>query len=327
MRCRSTHFIALTVLILSVQFIFNYYHMNKSEDSSGVRAVTCPGLESCPVFPAAQNRYTLFILVLSSIENVQRRKAIRETWLSQTQKLSSVDYKFVIGHREDPTLEEQIESEQRQHADILLLPSITDNFDLLTHKMLEALKWVNTNVRADFLLKCDDDTFVQISALLDTIREEQLPSTRLYWGYFRGRASIKRSGKWAEQDWNLCDKYLPFAFGGGYILSSDLVSYIVSNWRYLRLFKNEDVTIGAWLSPIAVTRKHDNRFNTESESRGCSNTYLVSHRETPDSMRDKHQQYLQTGNICAQEFNTIPGYIYNWNVLPSYCCHRLQGLD
>ena len=325
-KCHTSHFIALTVLILLVQFTLNYYQRNGTEDRNSIGPVTCPDISYSIEVPA-QNHYTLFILILSSIENVQRRNAIRETWLNPQQKLSVVEYKFVVGNRNDLELQEQLESEQKLHKDILVFQDIMDNFDMLTHKVIETFKWVNKNIKMDFLLKCDDDSFVLIDALLETIREENLPTTRFYWGYFRGRSLIKRTGKWAEQDWNLCDKYLPFAFGGGYVLSSDLVTYIVTNSHYLKLFRNEDVTVGAWLSPLAVTRKHDNRFNTESESRGCSNTYLVSHRETPDSMREKYRLYLQTGNSCSEEFNTIPGYIYNWNVLPSYCCHRLQGLD
>ena len=320
---RLRHLLALTALVLFIQFIFNIYYLKETADFQ----------TECKTRPtdwatSGTNPYTVFILILSSSENVERRKAIRETWLHNIQlKLPNVGYRFVIANTHDRSLQEQVEKEQRLHQDVVWFENILENYNMLTSKVIESFKWVNKNIQTDFVLKCDDDSFVVIERLLETIREEVLLPSKLYWGYFRGGSSVKRSGKWAENEWNLCDKYLPFAFGGGYILSSDLVRYIVINLNYLKQYKNEDVTIGAWLSTLAITRKHDNRFNTESKSRGCGNTYLITHKETPDSMREKHEHFTKTGNICSEEFNIIPGYIYNWNVLPSLCCHRLQGLD
>ena len=320
---RLTYFLALTALVLFIQIIFNIY-LKKTDDSETTECKTRPTDRVTSV----TNPYTVFILIPSSSENVERRKAIRETWLHNIQrKLPDVGYRFVIANTNDQSLQKQVEKEQQLHQDVIRLENILENFNMLTYKVTESFKWVNKNIETDFVLKCDDDSFVVLESLLETIKEERLQHSKLYWGYFRGRASVKQSGKWAEHEWNLCDNYLPFAFGGGYILSSDLVHYIVTNLDYLKQYKNEDVTIGAWLSTLAITRKHDNRFNTEYKSRGCSNTYLITHKETPDSMREKHEHFMKTGNICSKEFNIIPGYIYNWNVLPSLCCHRLQGLD
>ena len=34
-------------------------------------------------------------------------------------------------------------------------------------------------------------------------------------------------GKWAEADYNLCDKYIPYAQGGGYVLGWQVLKHIV----------------------------------------------------------------------------------------------------
>jgi galactosylxylosylprotein 3-beta-galactosyltransferase len=53
----------------------------------------------------------------------------------------------------------------------------------------------------------------------------------LYWGFFDGRAPVQKSGKWQETNYVLCDRYLPYALGGGYVLSHDLVSILlISPW-------------------------------------------------------------------------------------------------
>uniref|UniRef100_T1KZE0 Hexosyltransferase n=1 Tax=Tetranychus urticae TaxID=32264 RepID=T1KZE0_TETUR len=110
----------------------------------------------------------------------------------------------------------------------------------------------------------------------------------LYWGYFDGDAPVKRQGKWTEDNWFLCDKYLPYALGGGYVISSSLVKYIVTNSHLLSLYHNEDVNMGVWLASLNITRQHDPRFDTEYKSRGCSNNFLVSHRQNINDMREKY---------------------------------------
>ncbi len=51
------------------------------------------------------------------------------------------------------------------------------------------------------------------------------------------------------------DRYPPYAFGGGYILSADLVEYIVENAAKLRRYRAEDVSVGVWLSTLAIQRQ------------------------------------------------------------------------
>ena len=320
-RLRAYHVITITGIVISLQLIINYIWSSHQ---------TTPGINSYPgenLVKQGTNPFTLFIVILSARENIDKRNAIRKTWLLPLQKIKNVKHKFVIGSSNDGYLDQQLEQEDGAYQDLLLLPNLADDYGTLTGKVVESFKWVNKNIRTDFLLKCDDDSFVQLTKLLGVIREEEIPKTRLYWGFFRGRSSVKRTGKWAEKEWNLCDKYLPFAFGGGYILSSDLVHYIAANADFLKQFKNEDVTIGAWLSVLDITKNHDTRFNTEAESRGCSNNYLVSHKESADNMKIKYESWLDTGRMCPKEFNSYPGYIYNWNVLPSHCCHRLDGIE
>ena len=42
-----------------------------------------------------------------------------------------------------------------------------------------------------------------------------------------------------NQDWFLCDKYLPYAQGGGYVISHDLVKFVVVNVDRLQFYNSE----------------------------------------------------------------------------------------
>ena len=77
----------------------------------------------------------------------------------------------------------------------------------------------------------------------------------------------------AVKEWFLCDHYLPYAMGGGYVISSDLIHRVAVNADGIQLYNNEDVSVGVWLSPFIAERRHDKRFNTGENARraGSSN--------------------------------------------------------
>ena len=42
------------------------------------------------------------------------------------------------------------------------------------------------------------------------------------------------NSSWAEPDWFLCDKYLPYARGGGYVFSQRIAKFIADNSAILQ---------------------------------------------------------------------------------------------
>ncbi len=167
-------------------------------------------------------------------------------------------------------------------------------------------------------------TFTRLNLLKEELKTKE-PS-RLYWGFFSGRGRVKTAGKWKESAWELCDYYLPYALGGGYVLSVDLVHYVRLNVGFLKTWQSEDVSLGAWLAPVDVKRVHDPRFDTEYKSRGCSNKYLVTHKQSLEDMLEKHQTLQRDGRLCKEEVKLRLSYIYDWSVPPSQCCQRKDGI-
>ena len=266
------------------------------------------------------HRAFLVVLLLVGPKQYEERETIRLTWLLDTPK-DVIKY-FVVGTVGLPTEDSQmLEKENRTHGDMLLLSTVQDSYHALTRKLLEAYKWLDANVNFEFVFKGDDDTYVRMDAMLHELHQK--PSRRLYWGFFDGRAFIKRfSRKWVESKWVLCDRYLPHALGGGYVLSSDLVHFIALNSELLTLYNSEDVSVGTWLAPLDIERVHDPRFDTEYRSRGCFNAYIVTHKQSRQMMREKHDRLQRTGRLCATEYQLHLSYNYNWRVLPSNCCVR-----
>ncbi|XP_053205182.1 beta-1,3-galactosyltransferase 6-like [Panonychus citri] len=265
----------------------------------------------------------LVILIMSAPGYKDRRDAIRESWINLIGSNRSIKYYFVMGTQSGGNLVlEHLKKEQEKFNDIIIFPHILDSYSTLSLKLLESLRWTYSRFNYKFILKVDDDSFVRIDKLYDELKSKKADSRTLYWGYFNGDANIKRQGKWTEDNWFLCDKYLPYALGGGYVISHSLVKYIVTNSHLLSLYHNEDVTLGVWLAPLNITRQHDPRFDTEYKSRGCSNNFLITHKQDTKEMRQKYDNIKQLGLLCKSQLMIRKAYFYNWKVAPSSCCFQ-----
>ena len=98
------------------------------------------------------------------------RNVIRQTWLNE--ETSDTLHYFVIGTEgliRDVNV--TIQSEQKRFSDLLLLPNVKDSYSALTKKLLASLVYVQHNVMFRFLLKCDDDTYVQLHQLHYELKE------------------------------------------------------------------------------------------------------------------------------------------------------------
>ncbi|KAM8927454.1 beta-1,3-galactosyltransferase 6 [Pelodytes ibericus] len=273
----------------------------------------------------AQTSTFLAVLIASGPKYTERRSIIRSTWLASRGGDGELWARFVVGTAglgDDEA--SSLEMEQRRHGDLLLLPELRDSYDNLTAKLLAMYGWLDRHVRYKFVLKADDDTFARLDVLLEELKAKE--PRRLYWGFFSGRGRVKSGGKWKESAWLLCDYYLPYALGGGYILSWDLVRYLSLSKDYLAHWQSEDVSLGAWLAPVEVNRVHDPRFDTEYKSRGCSNKYIVTHKQSIEDMLEKHQHLAKEGKLCKEEVKLRLSYIYDWGVPPSQCCQRKDGI-
>ena len=311
----------------------------KSDQQDDSEAVTCGLPPSQPPQAASDDKlkkkslvddthYLLVVLVLSSVRGRERRDTIRETWMEGYRNLEhKVLVKFSIGTLGlSPSDSDTLNSEQHTYDDLLLLPSLQESYSNLTRKVLYSFITLDQRYDFSYLMKCDDDTFIILKTVLRELSERTLQKKSLYWGFFDGRAHVKKQGKWSEKEWFLCDRYLPYALGGGYILSHDLVSRISLAADGLQLYNSEDVSVGVWLSPYEAERRHDVRFDTEFVSRGCRNEYIVSHKQSIEDMRKKHRTLKTTGQLCEREYQTRLSYEYNWNVESTKCCERKRGV-
>lgn len=275
------------------------------------------------------------------LESVSKQRDLLESYQKWRQKsiknIKVINFKiktlFAVGtyglsRGERKTIYE----EQRVYNDVLELGNLQDSYANLTTKIIQSMSHIDEVYDFKYLMKLDDDSYLKLDLLsedllsyyekLHQLRMRHPTPIELYWGYFKGAATVQQRGNWKETNFKLCDRYLPYALGGGYVLSKNLISFIAKHGSSLNTYKSEDMAVGTWLAPFAnIHRRHDVRFDTAWIPRKCQDYHLVLHKRTAHQMKE-----IYDGQLCnfaepnAAEPQRPKEYFYDWSVAPTQCC-------
>jgi len=199
----------------------------------------------------------LMIGVLSCKQYAERRIACSETWMSDATK-TGVDTFFSIGAPE---------MFLGRNGDILFCPCQDDYFSLPL-KTWFMCRYALT-MGADFLFKCDDDTYVRVERLL---------------------AKLEEGHDYTGFDVGTPQGLLPYASGGaGYILSRKAMRWVVSRPYVCRNRADtfEDLYVGNLLRSNMVPFVADNRFSPGKDLFPTpENDVITGHYISPAHMRN-----------------------------------------
>lgn len=205
---------------------------------------------------ALKHKPMIVILVHSAPDNFAKRTVIRETWGSTKDPRSLL--KFLIGAVNTSNLQDKIELENKINEDIVQ-GNFEDAYRNMTYKHVAALKWFIYNCPdAQFLLKTDDDVFVNTPLMYDYLEN---PS-ELNRQFYRGRLlfcneipgpKVKRTfrSKWRVSYEEYFDRFFPNHCPGFAILySADVVLQIYQKAQKLQYFWVDDVFITGIVASI-----------------------------------------------------------------------------
>jgi len=225
----------------------------------------------------------LFIAVIVRPDGFENRNHARDTWYKHfTNDHPMTELRFFMGTQGlSVSLLQELHHEQKRHNDLVLFNDLYDSYHNLTQKTAKVMKWTSQHVNFTYYLKCDDDAYPLLDPIIKELNERK-HTTRLYWGYFFINMRIRGRGKNQDPKWFLTEKYTPFAIGGAYILSRDLVKIVAGFDQCLHFYPNEDASLGLWLSPFQIERKHDDRFCRKSLP--CPHNTLIFLGRTPKEL-------------------------------------------
>ena len=187
--------------------------------------------------------YFLLVFVTSHIENFERRSVIRKTW-GNNSIASDMKIMFLVGLSEKMVVLELLENESKEYKDVLL-GNFFEDFYLLTYKIQMSFEWASKYCEFKFLLKTDDDVFVDILRLLRLLKHKRFPSSFFYGGDAQRKSTVWREGKYGVQESEYKNSfYPPYCSGAGYIVSQDVVRKMVALFSSVKFFKIDDVYVG-----------------------------------------------------------------------------------
>lgn len=170
------------------------------------------GIKPCQYLNDTNN---IFVAIISAVGNFNKRESIRQTWLRQFHQIQTEKgflinlsgYGFIIGQSKDENLHEPVEEESKNYDDILQV-DIIDNYYNLTLKAVGLMNWLNNHCsQVGFLLKVDDDVYVNVRNLAAVITKTLNPSEKVFYGS-QSRHSSQRGKNKFIVEWNLFKKNL-----------------------------------------------------------------------------------------------------------------------
>ncbi|KAL9243197.1 hypothetical protein vseg_017112 [Gypsophila vaccaria] len=252
--------------------------------------------------PLPDGPVELFIGILSAGNHFAERMAVRKSWMQHKLiKSSTVVARFFVALHSRNEVNVELKKEAEYFGDIVVVPYM-DNYDLVVVKTVAICEYGVRTVAAKYVMKCDDDTFVRVDAIL---REaNKVPESKsLYVGNINYYHKPLRHGKWAVtyEEWPEED-YPPYANGPGYILSSDIAHFIVSEFEKhkLRLFKMEDVSMGMWVEHFNSSKPVAYVHSLKYCQFGCIEDYYTAHYQSPKQMLCLWNKLQQLGRaVCC----------------------------
>ncbi|PSN48328.1 hypothetical protein C0J52_03410 [Blattella germanica] len=173
----------------------------------------------------------------------------------------------------------------------------------------EDILLAHMNANFTFLMKTDDDTFIDIAkvcANLNTIKQEQ-QSNLCWWSSFREGWTVQAFGKWREDAYR-STTYPPFPCGAGYILSRHLVQFLgLEAYDFLyKNFQGEDVSLGIWLAGLNPQRINNNGdYCTWSCDRKCDSNACNRAELSVEDMYQAWDSFRECDNFCGCQYQAL----------------------
>jgi len=243
-----------------------------------------PGVDVC-----GQEEVNLLILVASKIQHQHQRQAIRDTW-GRKDDLNRLNYKvvFLLGSVPgvDPQLADSITTESSLHRDIVQ-EGFIDSYTNLTLKTIGGIKWSQTYCsQAEYVMKTDDDIFLNLRKLNQFLAEQKDKSRRIY-------GCIKNGAQGAPQPISMSGvkfpmRHPPFTAGAGYVITADILPLLNNVAQNISMIRVEDAFLTGYCADRLgnVDRVHSNLFSCgQLVDKNCDMKSRVSgHKITPERM-------------------------------------------
>ena len=220
------------------------------------------------------SRFKLVVLVSTHALHTGRRKLIRYYWGNHSRWTTPFQWKVIFVTGFFSSFQKiQLHAEADTYKDTLI-ESVEEDFYTLSFKVMLGLKWVQANLKYDFLLKCDDDVFVNIDRLMRLL----LTTRDQYFGQKMEFQPVEREGRYGVSvEEHPSPIYDPFCSGGGFVLSHLTVSRMIPFFNWVNPLKIDDAYIGKIATKAGIKAIHYGGFSMYNFGCLFEKHLIVSH--------------------------------------------------
>lgn len=237
--------------------------------------------------PSCSRKVKIFIVVHSFIDNTVQRARIRDTWGSYNgSQAEKIRLLFLLGSTPNEDESPSVIKESKKYHDILQ-GNFIESFKNATYKHVMGLKWFTENCPyADFILKVNDDTFINTPQLFSRILEPFNLDSKFIMCRENARAIIRNpDSKWHVSYQDLKDeKYPRYCSGFAILYSQNAAVELYKEAQKGWYFWIDDAYVTGYLratiqAPIMITMDFigndlEDLFNAVASKKGDMNTLL-----------------------------------------------------
>ena len=171
---------------------------------------------------------------------------------------------FLVGQHKNDAINYLVKKEAIAYGDIVI-GDFQDTFRNLYKKMLLGIEWPLNHCPASYILKTDEDCYVNVLLLLEWLISYDLVngSKPLYAGNVQYNTNVVRDKGdryFVSRKLYPYRKYPDYVSGGGYVFSGSLLEKLSRLSQEMPVFPNEDACLGTFMRRLGIKPKQDNRF-------------------------------------------------------------------
>ena len=211
----------------------------------------------------------LIIIVSSSPEANKNRMVIRHTWGTDNALHRKWKTVFLIGEASSVDISYRISREAQIFGDIIQ-GDYPETFTNKVFKIESGFEWAAKYCSFKYLLKTDDDVFVNTRGLIEFLTQTGTANTDFYFGHLMHGNPVLRHGFYgvSEED-HPENTYKDYISGGGYVLSRDLVLKLIPMFDIVKPLKVDDAYIGILAADLGVQPISSTTFLMYNDKKSC----------------------------------------------------------
>lgn len=243
---------------------------------------------------------TLMVIVFSKPTNFYSRTAIRENWGKHTFRRNASVF-FLMGHSNRSEIKKLNHLEQVKYKDIII-ENFVDTYMNLSLKALVMLKLFAAQKNCNYLIKTDDDVFLNVPLLVKEL--ENTTNSGILSGRIVKNEKRQKdySHKWYAPSYMYWqDEYPSFLAGPAYLMAQSVAAKLLQTATTIPIFHLEDVYItGICAKKAQIPLVDDQRFTDyQIPFKKCSLLKLYSaHSFRPPEMYKAQLLFNKLQTFC-----------------------------